>query len=1349
MGSSDQSSPSGALAQSIPVPIAQLSPALENAGERSVNAVVTLVWPFSSSSRSLSLLLAEPDFRLRRTNGQVKATFHGFCAEEVARTQVGIGDKVALSLNGVEWTDNEAAKTTPGRGIAWDLHFKNRVAIEIARDSQHLATVTVDRPAPPGEEKEATLAAPATPAPVRIAAEEDGVFAESNKWASPAFLRSTRSSLGPLADSAFDPFAEQDGYIPGRGRKRPRFSMRSNEWRLVDEPASPSEYQSAWNQTEELEMEDEEQEEPEATEQEIEKMDMANSVEPNLHMKETTTPELATDKEDIAPPTELVEGPIPAGAEIPDSAKVTKNFGAEHPVEHAEQKFEEPAHQHLQPDAAEIVTPEIVTSHDTVDRQIATDHISRPPTDTPRLLPLPSPGLPIPSPLMTTPPAPHGYFPGAPTAEQNQNITLCSTSRPEDIATTEEVAVSEEQTYGVPHQAAERVPADPGKDAASMEADVRDSARLETELGAASQVSGFTATNERLKTPSNIQLEGPSVSVVSTEVHGYDVASEKAAETLEGLQKEEERKEDEENKEVEEEVEEMERELEEADDDDVEEVEREREEIEEEVKEMEEELSEDEEMEEDEQQEEDEEDEEDEEEMPACQMPSVSEEPTERAKVVIIEDDAEEQIEEPKEKEEELRERDDEDSEYKGEMPTRRDHPSDISEDEDEEEDQDEGLGAEEEYDDEYDSEQVHDEEYDGYPESESESDGENYPTRPQGPPPQRTVHPEVIVLDSDSDDEPPEATQAPQPIQLEKDSVSPRREPQILEQEAQLLESEVSDEEADEGDEDEDLSDDYKQREEIVESETEDITEGKLDREPERVELEHGDQVNVSEAKGEEPRGLVSRSRSLSSASTEDEAHLHQQRTSQSREPAIDPELLQAGAFSAGVPSGEDREGSEDYHMEDQSSQSQPLSDRDRQVEPGLLFDGARSPRPDNQTQSHLLLKPRNPIITPNASQGPDIGPERPTTHTAAETSIPTPRETQEVAIEPSLEAPTQSFELASFAGTEDAQRNIPRQESIPSEFQQHTVSSEIPPARLETPESTSVPEEEEPQTKKRPDDQESTEGEVEVVLQDQSLLQSDGTETPGLPPSQPNRHANGLRSRLSYFAPLATLIDHFNVLTDTISVVIETSPPVHARNSPREYLLTLQLTDPSMAGTTLPAQIFRPFKSVLPSAKEGDVILLRNFKVKSFNHSMTLLSSESSAWAVFHGEGDDAVVSGPPIEYGAEERAYAKGLQEWYREDGAAMVADRRLQLSVDRDNMDATPSSSAPPSEAGSIDSGMRAESTASARSSRRGRRSHRRRITIHELRDGTRYMEVGSPSDKESIHELRDGTIYANL
>jgi hypothetical protein len=112
--------------------IAQLSPVLENKSERSFHAVVTLVWPFSSSNRTFSLLLAEPDFRLRRHNGQAKVTFHGSCAARVARTQVGIGDEVWLCLDGVEWSDNsEMAKANDPRGLSWDLHYEHRVSLKV------------------------------------------------------------------------------------------------------------------------------------------------------------------------------------------------------------------------------------------------------------------------------------------------------------------------------------------------------------------------------------------------------------------------------------------------------------------------------------------------------------------------------------------------------------------------------------------------------------------------------------------------------------------------------------------------------------------------------------------------------------------------------------------------------------------------------------------------------------------------------------------------------------------------------------------------------------------------------------------------------------------------------------------------------------------------------------------------------------------------------------------------------------------------------------------------------------------------------------------------------------------
>ena len=127
----DSSQSREGLSQLKPVPIAQLSPASDNLNQRSFHAIVTLVWPFSNSNRAFSLLLAEPDFRLRRHNGQVKVTFHDLCAEEVARTKVGIGDEVTLALDGARWTDNEEAKITPGRSLPWDLHFENRVNLKV------------------------------------------------------------------------------------------------------------------------------------------------------------------------------------------------------------------------------------------------------------------------------------------------------------------------------------------------------------------------------------------------------------------------------------------------------------------------------------------------------------------------------------------------------------------------------------------------------------------------------------------------------------------------------------------------------------------------------------------------------------------------------------------------------------------------------------------------------------------------------------------------------------------------------------------------------------------------------------------------------------------------------------------------------------------------------------------------------------------------------------------------------------------------------------------------------------------------------------------------------------------
>ena len=125
----NQSQPPGQRPDQIP--IAQLSPAVENLSRCSIHATVSLLWPYSSSTQSLGLLLAEPDFRLRRSNGQVKVLFHGHIAESVAASKLGIGDYVFLSLDGARFVDNQATTQTPGKCVTWDLHFDDRVLLEV------------------------------------------------------------------------------------------------------------------------------------------------------------------------------------------------------------------------------------------------------------------------------------------------------------------------------------------------------------------------------------------------------------------------------------------------------------------------------------------------------------------------------------------------------------------------------------------------------------------------------------------------------------------------------------------------------------------------------------------------------------------------------------------------------------------------------------------------------------------------------------------------------------------------------------------------------------------------------------------------------------------------------------------------------------------------------------------------------------------------------------------------------------------------------------------------------------------------------------------------------------------
>jgi hypothetical protein len=119
------------LAASSQTPIAQLSPELSAPSTRCIRAIVTLIWPYSSSNSTLTVLLAEPDFRLRKTRGQVRVQFSGSSARDVFEAGIGSGDEVILSLDGVEWTKDESVAQTPGRSIDWELKFSERLVLKV------------------------------------------------------------------------------------------------------------------------------------------------------------------------------------------------------------------------------------------------------------------------------------------------------------------------------------------------------------------------------------------------------------------------------------------------------------------------------------------------------------------------------------------------------------------------------------------------------------------------------------------------------------------------------------------------------------------------------------------------------------------------------------------------------------------------------------------------------------------------------------------------------------------------------------------------------------------------------------------------------------------------------------------------------------------------------------------------------------------------------------------------------------------------------------------------------------------------------------------------------------------
>jgi hypothetical protein len=112
-------------------PIAELEPG--HRSSKSIKGIVTLIWPFSSSSNQAAFLLADPDFRQRYKKGQVRVQVQGAVARALANSHFGIGDEIILSTRGARWVDIEAGVSTPGKGLDSELLFKDEIVAEVSR----------------------------------------------------------------------------------------------------------------------------------------------------------------------------------------------------------------------------------------------------------------------------------------------------------------------------------------------------------------------------------------------------------------------------------------------------------------------------------------------------------------------------------------------------------------------------------------------------------------------------------------------------------------------------------------------------------------------------------------------------------------------------------------------------------------------------------------------------------------------------------------------------------------------------------------------------------------------------------------------------------------------------------------------------------------------------------------------------------------------------------------------------------------------------------------------------------------------------------------------------------------
>ena len=375
------------------VRITNLQTPHDDLSTRHVAAQVVLIWPYSSSTRRFSLLLSETDARPFKGRKQLKVTFLNGAARAAQDTHVGIGDEIRLQLEGCQWAETSDAIATPGKRVDGDIQFRKYLAFEILRDT--------------GPSRQVCYEATGTPSPVTSPV-VNGSLAElgalqdvqittkrfSVPYSSPAVRKENRKSSGSYLDSPLDPFAEDKDYVYGRSRKRTKFARPSGDWRLIDdddevelgtevtELATPSKAPD-----------------PEMT-REVDAADEVSGV-----VETQDAPEMV----DLTSPIQetFASAPVIIDTATSQPMRVAEDSGNDFVDESATlmKPPETPAR------SSKRQKPSYIDLEDHAEDSDA--------TSTPRLMPMPSPGLPLVSPLIRNSGVDVGYFPSASELDAN------------------------------------------------------------------------------------------------------------------------------------------------------------------------------------------------------------------------------------------------------------------------------------------------------------------------------------------------------------------------------------------------------------------------------------------------------------------------------------------------------------------------------------------------------------------------------------------------------------------------------------------------------------------------------------------------------------------------------------------------------------------------------------------------------------------------------------------------------------------------------------------------------------------------------------------------------------------